>query len=213
MAGLHLEQLEQVRDEANVIVTKYNVLKDDPIEALETGVGNCFAKAVLAAGIISVRYGTGDTIPAGVFSRRLHAAEKPSDFGGPIKANRAHYALLIPDSEQLAQNNEWGIFGLDFGIDGREDSGDITNYNEVGDAVYYAESAGIIKATPLFRDESYMFVSGWRDSANTYLKMIADGPRDINGPMPELPFEPPVQDQIDYERMFNMLAERPELEL
>ncbi len=213
MSGLSLEQLERVRDEANGIVTKYNVLKDDPLHALETGEGNCFAKAILAAGIISVRHSLGDDVPAGVFSARLHATEKPSSFGMPPKANRGHYTLLVPDSERLARDDEWGIFSLDFGIDGREDSGDIMDYNEVGDCVYYAGLSNKIKATPLFAEQNHMFVTGWKESANTYLKLIADGPRDMNDPIPELPFNPALQDQVNYDQMLEMLAQKPHLEL
>lgn len=214
MAGVFYEDLERVRGEADIIVPQYNVLKDDPLEAIETGVGNCFAKAIVAAGILSVRHYAelGDNLPAGVFSRRLHATEKPSSFGMPPKPNRAHYTLLVPDAAKVA-DDEWAIFSLDFGIDGREDEGDIGYYNEVGDAVEYVPHTDSIKATRMHREDDMMYVDDWKTNANTYAQMIVDGPRNADDPIPELPFPDGPRSIINFDRLTSSLVARPELEL
>lgn len=174
MNRLSRADVEHIQLDCNRIATGYYLPQCDPLEALATGVGNCFTKAMLASGIVVLRHGFE---PSAAYSERLHGTDKPStkpmDFRS--KKNMAHVAM-VASGEDASQDHP--VIALHFGKDiikGSDqfkyaDSGEIMDYNKAEDLLY-DDGAGLILPTDL--GKTYGLASGnWREMGQTYLDGI-----------------------------------------
>jgi hypothetical protein len=182
MGFLSFEQLERVRCDVNNLAPGYYIQQLDPLETLESGVGNCFSKAMLACGIIALRHSFD---PAVAFSDRLHGTDKPSNkplhFG--TKRNMAHIVCLVADSETRTGSDVWG---LDYGIDvkvpkddavdinrsyQKSEEGILSSYNEVEDYAVANPDTGVMMVTDM-AEELGLVVYPWKQGGDRYLKKL-----------------------------------------
>lgn len=178
MNRMSFEQLDQVRQDTNALVPGYFINELNPHSSLENGVGNCFAKAMVAAGIIVTRH---NIEPSTFYSKRLHGTDRPSP-NKPVdritKKNMAHIALLVPAA---GASETPGVLGVSFGRgivkeDYRQkDTGQIMTYDD------YARVGGdgIIVPTEDATDTG-MTVRSWREGADEYLDVLDRGRVDLD---------------------------------
>lgn len=190
MNALSFEQFESVQAECNRLVPNYFVKDFDPIQALETGIGNCFAKAVVACGVIEVRYGFE---PSMVYSERLHGSDLKSDKPIDPKTHKRMAHIVVVARESGAPD-EFHIPGLDYGmveLERREkmieDPGNMLDYNEAEDFVY-ADLNGEVVPTRNGREHG-ITAGFWRQKSSEYLAVLDREP-------------------VDFEKFFAMLGER-----
>lgn len=184
MGFLTYQELERVRCDVNELAPAYYIQQLNPLETLESGVGNCFSKAMLACGIIALRHSFD---PAVAFSDRLHGSDRPSNkplhFG--TKRNMAHIVCLVGDK---GTETGFDVWGLDYGIDVKvpkdennvisgsfvkEEEGEITSYNEVEDYAVADPSTGEIMVTDIA--EGYgLVVYPWKEGGNRYLRKLRE---------------------------------------
>lgn len=172
MNQMSFEQLDQVRQDTNTLVPGYFINELNPKSSLENGIGNCFSKAMIAAGIIVVKHGIE---PSTFYSHRIHGSERPNT-QKPIdritKKNMAHISLLVPS---LGAGGRKNVLGVSFGMnvvteDYRQiDEGQITTYDDYAMVDYDAE-IGVDSISPKKEAaEHEMSVLNWREGSDRYL--------------------------------------------
>lgn len=173
MTKVALHELDAVRETVADAVPAYFIKQLDPIAALadeRSGQrrGNCFAKAVLASGLIVMRHGLE---PSVVFSERLHATPKPGMLSDTHSKNYGHISVLVATTTEAGDQ----ISSLCFGIDGKSgakfmeaDRGDILDYNEEDNYATVDLATGLIQPTDLAL-EMGLHISPWSKGTAEYL--------------------------------------------
>ncbi|MBI3338182.1 hypothetical protein HY003_02695 [Candidatus Saccharibacteria bacterium] len=181
--GLSIEQLDGIRQDTNKLVPAYYLTQFDALEALDNGVGNCFSKAMVACGIIVLKYAVEPSI---VYKKSIHgskdtAIDKPTDSKTGKKI--AHVVVAVPGSNPTTDKS---IPGLNFGVAVSQgvkftqtDAGEILqDYNEPGEFVRVNETGTVI-ATEIATERG-MFGDRWRDIAPDYLQALDRPDLDID---------------------------------
>lgn len=174
--GITFGDLDAVRQEIADYMPAYNIKRVDPLDALENRVGNCFAKASIACGLLVVRHGIEPTI---AYSDRLHGTDRPSTILATNAKNMAHITVLAPEVASSGRR----VLSLCFGVEGksgkkviREDLGDIMDYNEA-EILAEVQPQGGVSATGL-ASELGLYFGAWRTGINRYLHAIERQPVD-----------------------------------
>lgn len=174
--GLTFEQLDAARQDIADYMPAYNIKRVDPFEALENRVGNCFAKAAIASGLLVIKH---NIEPVVAYSARLHGTDRTGSMLATKAKNMAHITVLAPE----LSSPEGRVLSLCFGVEGKtgkkvvqEDLGDILDYNEA-DVLAVMDDEGGLAATNLAQ-ELGLYIGNWREGVNRYLEAIDRQPID-----------------------------------
>ncbi len=171
-------ELEAAGKQVEELVPRYYIQQLDPSEALSTGVGNCFAKAMIACGVLVVNH---QIEPSVAYSLRLHGTEKPAakplDF--KTKKNMAHIAVVVANSRGA---NPFDVLALDYGVEvtgvdadnmgySSKDRAKVEAYNKHETFIEITDGHGNLGAT-VVSQELGLGVLDWRDGAELYLARL-----------------------------------------
>ncbi len=179
--------MQRIKGDLKRMVPGYYLPQTDVFEALETEVGNCFAKAMIASGIVVLRH---NIVPSVAYSERIHGTlldgrasmiERPINRRKPrdprSKKMMAHIAMVAPGFTGTGEIDS--VTGIHFGtrvFQGEKFSKEdeikiIDDYNRDTGDYLTVDPSGEIAPTDLARAEG-MTAGNWKEEGQKYLSKI-----------------------------------------
>jgi hypothetical protein len=146
------------------VVPEYDIRQSDPLEAAESGIGNCVAKAAISAVLLGRGKFTGAK-PALAWNTNTHPKHGSDLFGAPRILN-GHAYLLVSNN-----NPPYTISGISYNPDGISSSSwEIFNFNDDGEFAV-VQNDGSITTTEAGATVGYV-VDDWHAGSKSYMEAL-----------------------------------------